>query len=164
MIHPTTKHIPLARPIDVDMSDADPQPTAAPDPPVNLDARLEEMEKYMYENAQWLEGLARDCLGPMREMWDRLESLGTRMDNMEAYLGLGDSTQLIALYNGRATIIYQTMGGPSWRRHMGLAERMEAVEDVAGGPSRLGMAEEWEADDDPPRQNGEWHMDSIWHN
>src|SRR6202789_3885773 len=129
------------------MADPDPYPAAA-DQPLHYGSRLEQLERDMYEQARWVEGPVWERLGPMKKMGDTLHSLSTRMDQLEAYLGLQDGAQPIVLTNGTSAWVTQTLGGPSWRREQGLGERMDVLEDVARGLSGLGMANRVDADED----------------
>ena len=130
------------------MADHDDPDPATADQPLHYGARLEQLERDMYEQARWVEGTVFERLGPMEEMWDTLSSLSNRMDNLEAYLGLQAGAQPVVLYNGPSAWVTQTVGGPSWRREQGLAERMDVLEDVARGLSRLRMADHMDADED----------------
>ena len=96
------------------MAIPDPYPAAA-DQPLHYGARLQQLERDMYEQARWVEGTIFEWLGPMEEMWDTLTSLSDRMDILEAYLGLQVGAQPVVLYNGPSAWVTQTVGGPSWR-------------------------------------------------
>jgi len=120
------------------MADPEPQPMAAPAPDADadadaapnyaaLEAHVEQVKQDMYEQARWVEGTCFKPLSQMKEILDTLNMLSTRMDNLEAYLGLQDSAQPIVLNNELSEHIYHLQGGPSWRS---MTNRMEAEEDV----------------------------------
>ena len=102
------------------MADPDLQPLATAAASHNaatsdLGARLEESEQSLYEQSRWVEDMVWESRSQIDEMCETLRSLSTRMDNLEAYLGLQDGAQPIAMYDGSATITYRTLGGASWR-------------------------------------------------
>ena len=102
------------------MADPNPQPMAAAAPShdattCDLGAWLEELERSLYDQSRWVEGMVWEHRSQIDEMCETLSSLCTRMDNLEVYLGLQDGAQPIAMYDGPATITYRTLGGASWR-------------------------------------------------
>ena len=101
----------------------------------------------MYEQSRWVEDTVWESRSQIGEMCETLRSLSTRMDNLEAYLGLQDGAQPIAMYDGSATITYRTLGGASWRRDRGLAERMDGIEDIAGPLSSPSVCKVLETDE-----------------
>lgn len=128
-------HLPIATASDIEMADPDANPAAvavaAPDLGP-LTARLEGVEQTLYEQTKWVEDRLWEPLARMSEMRATLRSLSTRMNDLEAYLGLQEGAQPIVLYNGVSySKVEKIPGGPSWIREMGIADAWEADEEAA---------------------------------
>ena len=91
-------------------------PDASPDAAIAaLQARVQQLDQDMYEQAWWVESSLFDPLLQMRQMADTLTVLSRRMDNLEQYLGMQDGAQPLVLYDGIAHHTYYEDEAGRWR-------------------------------------------------
>ena len=115
------------------MADPDAGPDAAT---AALEARVQQLDQDMYEQARWVESSLFDPLLQMRQMADTLTVLSRRMDNLERYLGMQDGAQPLVLYDGIAHHTYYEDEAGRWRewgRTLGIeAEDTQEAQGVVG--------------------------------
>ena len=89
-----------------------PPPPAEPAPLSDnlLTARLEYLERHVYNHSRWVENMIRTTN-------NHLERLSERVEAIEDYFGLQDA-QPVYLYCGERGEVHNVGGDPNWRQHL----------------------------------------------